>query len=67
MGDIIKIILALILPPIAVLVDRGLGKQLLLNIILTLFGYLPGIIHAVYLIGRTRREGPDMEPPTVGE
>lgn len=53
-GDIFKIILAVLLPPIGVLVDRGLGKQLIFNIILTVLGYLPGIIHAVYLIGRTR-------------
>lgn len=54
MNDIIKIIIAIILPPVAVLIDRGIGKQLIINIILTLLGYLPGIIHAVYLIAKNR-------------
>ena len=30
----------------------GIGKHFWLNIILTLFGYLPGIIHAVYIIAK---------------
>lgn len=50
MNDILKIILAIILPPIGVLVERGLSGTLLLNIVLTILGYIPGIIHAVYII-----------------
>ena len=52
MNDILKIILAVILPPIGVLLERGVSTTLLINIVLTLLGYIPGIIHAVYIIAR---------------
>ncbi|EJT73085.1 plasma membrane proteolipid 3 [Gaeumannomyces tritici R3-111a-1] len=49
-SDICKIILAVILPPLGVFLERGCGADLLINILLTLLGYLPGIIHALYII-----------------
>jgi uncharacterized membrane protein YqaE (UPF0057 family) len=50
--DIIRIILAVILPPLGVFLEVGLGKQFWLNILLTILGYIPGIVHAVYIIAR---------------
>lgn len=50
MGDLLKIIIAVILPPLGVFLEVGLGKHFWINIILTLFGYIPGIIHAIYII-----------------
>ena len=50
--DIIRIILAIILPPLGVLLQVGLGLHFWLNIILTICGYLPGIIHAVWVIAK---------------
>lgn len=47
---VIKIILAIIFPPLAVALECGCGCQLLLNIILTIFGYIPGLIHALFVI-----------------
>jgi uncharacterized membrane protein YqaE (UPF0057 family) len=50
-GDICKFILAFILPPLGVLVEKGnCDKDVLINILLTLLGFLPGIIHAFYII-----------------
>lgn len=43
----LKIILAILLPPIAVAMERGIGVQLLLNIVLTILGWIPGAIHAL--------------------
>lgn len=51
-GDILRIILAVILPPLGVFLEVGLGKHFWINIILTLFGYIPGIIHAVWVIAK---------------
>ena len=51
-GDIIRIIFSILLPPIGVAMEVGFTKQFWINVILTLFGYLPGIIHAVYIIAR---------------
>ena len=48
--DIIRIIFAILLPPLGVFLQVGLGGAFWLNILLTLFGYIPGIIHAVYII-----------------
>ena len=50
MSDLIKIILAVILPPLGVFFEVGLGKHFWINIILTLFGFIPGVVHAVYVI-----------------
>ena len=40
--DILLIILAIILPPIPVFLRTGCSQQLLLCIILTLLGWIPG-------------------------
>ena len=48
--DLIRIIAAIILPPLGVFLQVGIGKQFWLNILLTILGYIPGIVHAVYII-----------------
>lgn len=50
--DIIRLLLAIILPPVGVFLQVGIGLHFWLNILLTLLGYVPGIIHAVYVIVR---------------
>lgn len=50
LGDLFRIILAVILPPLGVFMEVGLTKHFWINIILTLFGFIPGVIHAVYII-----------------
>ncbi|MFN2429134.1 MAG: YqaE/Pmp3 family membrane protein [Cryomorphaceae bacterium] len=49
---IIRIIFAIILPPLGVFLTVGLGKHFWLNILLTILGFLPGIIHAVWVIAK---------------
>lgn len=51
-GDVLKILLAIFLPPVGVFLEVGLGMHFWLNILLTMLGYIPGIIHAVYIILR---------------
>ena len=50
--DLVRIILAIILPPLGVFLQVGLGKHFWINILLTLLGYIPGIIHAVWIIAK---------------
>ncbi len=50
LGDIVKIIVALFLPPLGVLLEVGLSLHFWLNIVLTLLGFIPGVIHAIYII-----------------
>lgn len=60
-SDVCLVILAIFLPPIATLLKRGCGVDLLINILLTLCGHIPGVIHALYLIlhdRERRREQP---------
>ena len=50
--DLLRIVLAILLPPLGVFLQVGLGAQFWLNILLTLLGYIPGIVHAVWIIAR---------------
>ena len=43
---LIIVILNIVLPPIAVYIKYGANKKLLINIILTCLGWIPGVIHA---------------------
>jgi uncharacterized membrane protein YqaE (UPF0057 family) len=54
MNKIVLILLALFLPPIAVLIKEGVGKHLIINIILCILGLLPGIVHAIWLMVRDK-------------
>lgn len=50
LSDVVKILLAVLLPPLGVLLEVGLTAQFWINVLLTLLGFLPGVIHAVYII-----------------
>ncbi len=50
--DIVLIVLSVLLPPLGVLLSRGLGTQFVLNVLLTVLGYVPGIVHAIWLGAR---------------
>ena len=43
------ILVTLFIPPLGVLAVAGCGMDLLVNILLTILGYIPGHIHAFYL------------------
>lgn len=50
--DFIRVIFSIILPPLGVFLQVGLGGAFWLNILLTICGYIPGIVHAVWIIAR---------------
>lgn len=50
--DLLRIIAAVILPPLGVFLQEGLGKRFWINVVLTILGYIPGVIHAVYVIAK---------------
>lgn len=50
--DILRIVLAIILPPLGVFLQVGLTKHFWINILLTILGYIPGIVHAVWVIAK---------------
>jgi uncharacterized membrane protein YqaE (UPF0057 family) len=53
--DIIRLILSILLPPLGVFLQVGIGLQFWINIVLTLLGYIPGIVHAVWIIATRGR------------
>lgn len=50
--DILRIIAAIILPPLGVFLQVGLTKHFWINILLTILGFVPGIIHAIWVIAK---------------
>ena len=48
--DVLRILLSILLPPVGVALQVGITTQFWINVILTLFGYIPGIIHALWVI-----------------
>lgn len=45
-------IASVLIPPLGVFLQEGLGKQFWLNVLLTLLGYVPGLVHAIWIIAR---------------
>jgi uncharacterized membrane protein YqaE (UPF0057 family) len=43
-------ILAFFLPPVAVFIKVGLGADFWINLVLTIFLWLPGVIHAMLIV-----------------
>jgi uncharacterized membrane protein YqaE (UPF0057 family) len=50
MGDVIRILLSILIPPLGVFLQVGIGIDFWINILLTLLGYIPGLIHAIWII-----------------
>lgn len=50
MNKTLLIILAILLPPVSVFLKDGAGKSLLINVVLCIFFWIPGIIHALWTV-----------------
>jgi uncharacterized membrane protein YqaE (UPF0057 family) len=55
--DILRIVCAIFIPPLGVFLQTGISTQLLINVFLTLLGYIPvgyipGIVHAIWIIAK---------------
>jgi uncharacterized membrane protein YqaE (UPF0057 family) len=48
----LNLLLGLLLPPVGVFLTYGIGTTLFINIALTLLGWIPGSIHAVWAISK---------------
>ncbi|XP_074268892.1 low temperature-induced protein lt101.2-like [Silene latifolia] len=46
----IEVILAILLPPLGVFLRYSCGVEFWICLVLTLLGYLPGILYALYVI-----------------
>lgn len=50
MQTFISLMLAALLPPVGVLMKCGVGVPLVINVVLCLFFWFPGMIHALWVI-----------------
>lgn len=48
--DLLRIVLSILLPPLGVFLQVGIGFHFWLNVLLTILGYIPGLVHAVWII-----------------
>jgi len=49
-NKLLLVILAFVFPPAAVALKDGIGKSFMINVILTLFMWIPGVIHALIVV-----------------
>jgi uncharacterized membrane protein YqaE (UPF0057 family) len=49
-NKLLLIIIAILLPPVAVFLKSGVGKDLLINIVLCLLFFIPGLLHALWVV-----------------
>jgi uncharacterized membrane protein YqaE (UPF0057 family) len=47
---LLRIVLSIVVPPVGVFLTYGLSSTLIINVLLTLLGYLPGMIHGVWAV-----------------
>lgn len=48
-NKLLLIVLSIFLPPVAVFLKKGAGKDLIINIVLCFLFFIPGIIHSLWL------------------
>ena len=51
-NTLLLVIIAIFIPPLAVGLKEGIGLALILSIVLTLLFYVPGLLHALWVILR---------------
>ena len=50
MNKLLMVIIAILLRPLAVFLKSGVGKDLIINIVLCLLFFVPGVLHALYVV-----------------
>ncbi len=48
--DLLRLLCAFFLPPLGVALKEGLAAHFWINLVLTFFGWIPGVIHAFWVI-----------------
>lgn len=52
--DLIRIIVSVLIPPIGAFLKVGFGLHFWLNLLLTICGYFPGLVHVIWLLVRKK-------------
>ena len=48
----INVLISILLPPLGVFLAMGISQALIINVVLTLLGWLPGVIHALWVLSK---------------
>lgn len=48
----LNVVLAIVLPPVSIFLNEGVSATLFINILLTIVGWVPGSIHAVWVLSK---------------
>ncbi|MFK7925590.1 MAG: YqaE/Pmp3 family membrane protein [Bacteroidia bacterium] len=48
--SVLEIIITILIPPLGVAMRFGLTSKFWINLLLTIFGYFPGLIHGFYVL-----------------
>ncbi|QDS92828.1 Proteolipid membrane potential modulator [Roseimaritima multifibrata] len=48
--NFIRLLIVFILPPVSVWMQFGISKYFWINCLLTLLGFVPGVLHAAYIM-----------------
>ncbi|KAF2635911.1 UPF0057-domain-containing protein [Massarina eburnea CBS 473.64] len=54
-SDVLLYFLAIWVPPVPVFLKRACGADFLINILLCVLGWIPGVIHAWYIISKSEK------------
>lgn len=49
---IIQVAASILVPPLGVFLVTGISSALVINILLTLLGWIPGVIHALWILSK---------------
>lgn len=52
--ELIRIIISVLVPPIGAFLKVGLSLQFFINLLLTICGYFPGLVHVIWLLARKK-------------
>lgn len=48
-NKLVALIVSILIPPLAVYLKKGAGKDLLINILLCILMWVPGVLHAIWV------------------
>ena len=49
-NTILLVVAAVLLPPLAVFLVRGIGTDFWISVVLTILAFLPGVLHALWVV-----------------
>lgn len=50
--DIVRLVATVLFPPLGVFLKMRFTAHLMISVLLTLFGYIPGLIHALWVLAK---------------